>query len=218
MPTPKSAIPPLLVLLVPIAACGGDSGRDSAPADRPAAASDRPAAASDQARTGAGGFPRTPKCRPGREATAEQTEGPYYKAGAPRRRSLLDSGVSGTRLVIRGRVLSTACRPLRGARLDFWQADGKGEYDNTGYRLRGYQLTGPGGGYRLETVAPARYEARTRHIHVKVTRRGGETLTTQLYFPGEAGNRTDPIAAGGPLLRLRRGASLWRGSFDFVVE
>jgi len=45
---------------------------------------------------------------------------------------------SGTRLVVEGVVLSTACTPIPGALIDFWQADDRGEYDNSGYRLRGH--------------------------------------------------------------------------------
>ncbi len=150
--------------------------------------------------------------------TPPQTEGPFYKAGPPRRRSLIEAGVRGRRLLLRGRVLTTECTPLTGTRLDFWQADGAGRYDNVGYRLRGYQLSDRNGRYRLETVVPADYEGRTRHIHVKVQARGGRTLTTQLYFPGESRNRRDPIFAPETVVRLRRGASPWRASFDFILD
>jgi protocatechuate 3,4-dioxygenase beta subunit len=107
---------------------------------------------------------------------------------------------------------------VHGARLDFWQADGSGEYDNAGYRLRGYQLTDARGRYRLDTVVPARYESRAPHIHVKVTPPGGRTLTTQLYFPGARGNSEDPIFVRETLVRIRRGSGLRRASFDFVVR
>jgi protocatechuate 3,4-dioxygenase beta subunit len=198
-PRPVGVLPGMLAAA--LVACDGDSEEGRSPR-----------AASEASGTAAA------DCRRGQEATPEQTEGPYYKPGPPRRRSLLERGVKGRPLVIRGRVLSSACRPRARARVDFWQADGAGDYDNSGYRLRGYQLTDRKGRYRVRTVVPARYEGRTRHIHVKVTPRGGETLTTQLYFPREAANRSDPIFAGGPLLRVRRGARLWRGAFDFVVR
>ena len=114
-------------------------------------------------------------------------------------------------------MLTPDCRPLAGARVDFWQADGNGVYDNDGYRLRGYQVTDGRGRYRLETVVPGRYEPRTPHIHVKVTPKGGQTLTTQLYLPGEAENADDPIYQRDAVISLRRGSSPWRGSFDFRV-
>jgi protocatechuate 3,4-dioxygenase beta subunit len=198
---------PLLAVLV-LTGCGDDSG------EAPAREASRDAAAVPAA----DGFPKTARCRAPAEATPEQTEGPYYKAGPPRRRSLAEPGVKGRRLLVRGRVLSTDCKPLARVRLDFWQADGQGEYDNRGYRLRGYQLTDRKGRYRLETVVPAQYESRAPHIHVKVTPRGGATLTSQLYLPGAAANRSDPIFLRETLLRLRRGSGAWRGAFDFVIS
>jgi protocatechuate 3,4-dioxygenase beta subunit len=123
-------------------------------------------------------------CRPA-DVTPEQTEGPYYKPDPPKRTSLVDSSVTGKRLSLVGRVLDTNCTAIARARVDFWQADGNGVYDNSGYRLRGYQLTNGRGGYHVETVVPGIYEGRTRHIHVKVTPPGGRPLTTQLYFPDE---------------------------------
>jgi protocatechuate 3,4-dioxygenase beta subunit len=174
-------------------------------------------AGSSLSATAAAETPTAPKCRRPAEPTPAETEGPYYKPGPPQRRSLLGPGVSGRRLQLRGRVRSTSCRALPGARVDFWQANGNGVYDNTGFRLRGYQRTDAEGRYRLDTVLPGRYENRTRHIHVKVRPRGGEALTTQLYFPGEAANRDDFIFDPKTLVRIRRGARTWRAAFDFVV-
>ena len=77
--------------------------------------------------------------------------------------------------------------------LDFWQADDKGRYDNSGFRLRGHQFTDAEGRYRLSSVVPGLYPGRTRHIHVKVQPHDGRVLTTQLYFPGEAKNRADGL-------------------------
>jgi protocatechuate 3,4-dioxygenase beta subunit len=144
----------------------------------------------------------------------EETEGPYFTPGSPRRSSLLEAGVRGTSLLLIGRVLSTDCRPLRRALLDFWQADGDGRYDNDGYRLRGHQFTDAQGRFRLETVVPGLYPGRTRHIHVKAQRRGGQILTTQLYFPNEPANGQDSLF--DPALEMRLDGR--RGSFDFVLE
>jgi protocatechuate 3,4-dioxygenase beta subunit len=159
----------------------------------------------------------TPSCDDHGGHTEAQTKGPYFTPDSPRRASLVAPGVRGTPLVLAGRVLSTACRPLRGALLDFWQADGRGVYDNRGYRLRGHQFTNAEGRFRLTTVLPGLYPGRTRHIHVKVQPRGGRVLTTQLYFPGEPRNRSDGIYDPDLLMRLRRVSGGRRGSFDFVV-
>jgi protocatechuate 3,4-dioxygenase beta subunit len=156
---------------------------------------------------------RAASCR----ATPAQTEGPYYKAGPPRRRTFVTARTSGRRLTLRGRVLSTTCKPVGRARVDFWQADASGSYDNSGYRFRGYQLTDSKGRYRLSTVVPGEYPGRTKHIHVKVTPRGGSVLTTQLYIPGTARNNSDPIFQRSNLVRLNRAHRVWRARFNFVV-
>jgi protocatechuate 3,4-dioxygenase beta subunit len=154
----------------------------------------------------------TPACDDHAPTQAE-TEGPYFTPGSPERTSLLEAGVRGTPLLLSGRVLDARCRPLRSALLDFWQADGGGVYDNDGYRLRGHQFTDAAGRYRLATVVPGLYPGRTRHVHVKVQQRGGQVLTTQLYFPGEPVNQQDSLYDAA--LEMKRSGR--RGSFDFVL-
>lgn len=101
-----------------------------------------------------------------------QTEGPYYSPNTPERNILFEEGMEGTKLILVGYVLDQDCNPLPNAWLDFWQADARGEYDNTGYRLRGHQFTDEQGRYYLETVLPGLYLSRPiEHIHVKVGRR-----------------------------------------------
>ncbi len=125
----------------------------------------------------------TPACRDGDEATPAQTEGPYFKRSSPERVELLEAGMAGQPIELVGFVLTRDCKPVAGALLDFWQADDKGRYDNSGFRLRGHQFTDTEGRYRLRSVVPGNYPGRTRHIHVKVQPRSGRVLTTQLYFP-----------------------------------
>jgi protocatechuate 3,4-dioxygenase beta subunit len=125
--------------------------------------------------------------------TPSSTEGPYYKEGSPRRTSLIEPGLRGTRIMITGRVFNADCEPIVGAWLDFWQADGSGRYDNTGFKLRGHQYTDSDGRYYLETIIPGGYITRTPHIHVKVRAPGGSILTTQLYFPQQKSNKDDRI-------------------------
>jgi len=143
--------------------------------------------------------------------TPRDGEGPFYKAGAPKRASLAEPGAKGERLVLAGTVYTRDCKPAPNALLDFWQADDKGEYDNAGFRYRG-QLSADGEGrYRLETVLPGEYPGRPRHIHVKVQAPGGRVLTTQIYFPG----------AGGPArlqARTERREGALQAAFDFVLQ
>ena len=143
-------------------------------------------------------------------------EGPFFKPRSPQRTSLLESGVQGTRIVVSGQVLSTRCQPVAGALLDFWQCDGKGDYDNRGNTLRGHQFTDADGRYRLETIVPGLYPGRTRHIHVKVQAPNQPILTTQLYFPNEAQNANDFLFR--PELLIAIGEAQGAGRFDFVLK
>ncbi|MBR1143256.1 intradiol ring-cleavage dioxygenase [Bradyrhizobium sp. AUGA SZCCT0431] len=162
-------------------------------------------------------LPPTPACHDSEAATLAQTEGPYFKPSSPERVELFEEGMAGQPIELVGFVLSRDCKPVSGALLDFWQADGRGQYDNSGFRLRGHQFTDAEGRYRLRSVVPGVYPGRTRHIHVKVQPRGGRVLTTQLYFPGEAQNRSDGLFRKELLVRTAKNAGWLAGRFDFVV-
>jgi polyisoprenoid-binding protein YceI len=150
--------------------------------------------------------------------TPALTEGPYYTPGAPERTSLWEAGVPGTRLLLTGYVLTADCQPVPGALLDFWQADGAGRYDNSGYVLRGIQYTDENGRYELETVIPGEYPGRTPHIHVKVQAPGGPLLTSQVFFPDAAQNQTDRIFDQGLLVTyLDPAGDVVQATFNFVI-
>jgi protocatechuate 3,4-dioxygenase beta subunit len=158
----------------------------------------------------------TPECDD--DPTPSETEGPFYTPETPKRTSLLEPGMTGTRIELSGRVLGRDCRPVAGAVVDFWHADDDGEYDNEGFRLRGHQLTDAEGRWRLQTIVPGLYPGRTRHYHVKVRPPGGRTLTTQLYFPGEARNGRDGLFRPDLLLAVSDGSRVKLGRFDFVLD
>jgi len=145
------------------------------------------------------------------------TEGPFFKANSPERTSLLDSGMSGTKLILTGYVLTADCQPVAHALLDFWQADAQGQYDNAGYNLRGHQYTDANGRYQLETVVPGLYTGRTEHIHVKVQAPDGPVLTTQLFFPGVTENDTDTIYNPALLINIQENSDSMQGMFNFIV-
>ena len=160
----------------------------------------------------------TPAIADDDDPTPAQTEGPYFTPNSPLRRSIVPAGAAGVRLTLTGRVLTTAGKPIARALIDFWQADAGGAYDNSGYRFRGHQLTDAKGRYALTTVVPGLYPGRTKHIHVKVQPRGGSILTTQLYFPGVARNRSDSIFQSALLVRNWRKVGARRAArFDFVL-
>jgi len=150
-------------------------------------------------------------------ALVELTEGPYYKPNPPHNATLRTAGVTGTPLTLTGYVVSKSCQPIANAKLDFWQADGNGNYDNSGYTLRGWQLTDANGAYRLETVIPGLYPGRTEHIHFKVTV-NGQTYTSQLFFPGVSQNASDSIYSSRMLVTLNTSTSPVTGTFTFIVN
>jgi protocatechuate 3,4-dioxygenase beta subunit len=160
----------------------------------------------------------TPECHDGDAATLTETEGPFFKPSSPKRAVLFEPGMVGQPLDLVGLVLSRDCKPVAGALMDFWQADDDGEYDNSGFRLRGHQFTDAEGRYQLRSIVPGPYDGRTRHIHVKVLPPGGRLLTTQLYFPGEPKNSSDFLFRKELLMLTQKNDVTLAGRFDFVLD
>jgi protocatechuate 3,4-dioxygenase beta subunit len=167
---------------------------------------------------GQGTLPATPACGDGDASTMPQTEGPFFKPRSPERADLREPGMKGQPIELAGFVLTRGCRPVERALVELWHADAAGAYDNKGFRLRGHQFTDAEGRYRFATIVPASYEGRTRHYHVKVQPPGGRVLTTQLYFPGEAMNRTDRLFRRELLMKVAKAGGSLAGRFDFVLD
>jgi protocatechuate 3,4-dioxygenase, beta subunit len=106
---------------------------------------------------------------------------------------------------VMGRVLNVEGQPVRGARVELWQANARGRYahasDNNPAPLdpnfEGFavQTTDAEGRYRFKTIKPGAYPAtgnwmRPPHLHFDVTGKVNR-LVTQMYFPGESLNDTD---------------------------
>ncbi len=125
-----------------------------------------------------------PSCAP----TKADMLGPFYKPGAPER------ATTGQGLVVSGIVRSAkGCAPLRGAQLEWWSADGRGEYHD---ELRATQRTGADGAFRYETVSRGRYPGRPPPLHVKISAPGHRTRVTQLYpRDGQRAIATDLVLA-----------------------
>lgn len=217
----RLAFGPGLVLALLVAACGGSAPSSSATAGATAGptASSLPATSSSPAAPvpspASGGA--TASCTAPAAATLAQTEGPYYKAGAPESADLVTDGMAGTRLTLTGLVVSTDCTPVANATVEIWQADSTGTYDNAGYTLRGYVVTDASGRFTIHTIVPGEYPGRTEHIHVKVTPAGGSTLTTQLYFPGTTANDADGIYDPSLLLDITEDGDALIGTYTFVL-
>ena len=112
----------------------------------------------------AGGGPAD--CKP----TQPDMLGPFYEPGAPVRSSV------GRGYVLSGAVLAaTECKPIPNARIEFWLANPRGDYDDA---HRATVLAGERGRYRLESNVPVSYGGRPPHIHVRVRAPGYEELVT----------------------------------------
>jgi catechol 1,2-dioxygenase len=145
--------------------CGDVSKSGSSQRAQPSEKS-KPTETADN-RTAAGDGPAN--CKP----TQPDMLGPFYEPGAPVRTSV------GSGYVLSGAVLAAeACKPIPNARIEFWLANPRGDYDDA---HRATVLAGERGEYRLESNVPVSYGGRPPHIHVRVTAPGYEELVTQHY-------------------------------------
>ena len=156
-------------------------------------------------------LPATPACHDGDEPTIRQTEGPFFLPRSPQRTDLIEPGSKAKPAELSGLVLTRGCRPLAGVLVDLWHADERG------YRYRGHVFTDAEGRYRFRTIVPAQYPGRTRHYHVRVQAPNQPILTTQLYFPNEAGNRRDSLFRRELVMQVAQAGDGISGRFNFVL-
>ena len=113
----------------------------------------------------------------GRSADCKPTQpdmlGPFYEPGAPVRTSV------GSGYVLSGAVLAAEeCKPIPNARIEFWLANPRGDYDDA---HRATVFAGERGEYRFKSNVPVSYGGRPPHIHVRVRAPAYEELVTQHY-------------------------------------
>jgi protocatechuate 3,4-dioxygenase beta subunit len=156
------------------------------------------------------------------DPTEANIEGPFFKPNAPERTNLRPAGAKGVPLRLAGTVRSASCETLAEARIEVWQADHRGAYDDDGFEYRALLATGADGGWQLDSVVPGHYlngrTYRPAHVHVKVHARGHRSLTTQLYFEGDPYNEQDPFIRESLIMKLSRQAELVVARYDFVLE
>jgi protocatechuate 3,4-dioxygenase beta subunit len=146
--------------------------------------------------------------------TSGQDLGPFYPVIRPRDEDSDLTRVRGAKGAARGepinvigRVVDLRGRPVRGVRLDLWQANAVGRYDHPGDHansaaldpnFQGFArlLTDRDGNFKFRSIKPAAYNTpigmRTPHVHFDVQGRS-ERLVTQMYFPGEPLNSSDAL-------------------------
>lgn len=109
----------------------------------------------------------------------------------------------GERIIVHGRVLDERGQPVRGALLEFWQANAGGRYRHKketylaaidpNFGGCGRAITDDDGRYAFRTVKPGPYpwpngvnDWRPAHIHFSVFGHGfAQRLITQMYFEGD---------------------------------
>jgi protocatechuate 3,4-dioxygenase beta subunit len=154
-----------------------------------------------------------------KEVIPNLTEGPYYKENSPQTKQLYRPNIQGEKVTLSGYVVDTNCKPIANAWIDFWQADGNGEYDNEGYTLRGHQYTDSNGKYVLETVIPGEYPGRTPHIHFKVRANDkAEVITSQLYLPDAETNANDAIFNDRLIMNVQDTSSGKTATYTIVIN
>jgi len=140
-----------------------------------------------------------------------------YRPGAPLRNTLMEKGAAGARMTLSGYVTGLTCGRIKGARVDFWQADAAGKIDNAGFNLRGAVLTDAEGRYAVETIVPGAESGRARHLCVRVEPPGKKALTTLLFFPGDVAAANDKHFNKSLVMKAASGtANTYR--FDFLLD
>ena len=152
-----------------------------------------------------------------RRLTPEQVMGPFYPVIRPLDHDMDLTIIKGKRghaqgklIHLAGRVLNSKGEPVRGARIELWQANTHGRYAHPtdinpapldpNFQGYGLQITDSEGRYRFKTIKPGAYpinpvnpvNVRPPHIHFDVLGRN-DRLVTQMYFPDEPLNEKDGI-------------------------
>lgn len=127
----------------------------------------------------------------------------------------------GERIIVTGRVLDEAGKPIRNALLEIWQANAAGRYIHLrdqhpapldpNFTGAGRVLTDNNGAYTFTSIKPGAYPWknhhnawRPAHIHFSVFGTNFlERMVTQMYFPGDPLLALDPIYNGIPDLAAR---------------
>ena len=127
------------------------------------------------------------------------------------------SAPQGQRIIVTGRVLDEAGKPVPNTVMEIWQANAAGRYihskDNwdapidPNFTGAGRVVTDAEGRYRFVTIRPGAYPWgnhnnawRPAHIHLSLLGPAFATrLVTQLYFPDDPLIEIDPIANAVPM-------------------
>jgi protocatechuate 3,4-dioxygenase beta subunit len=140
-------------------------------------------------------------------ATQNTVRGPFYRADAPHYRDGADISLDGVGepLIVAGRVVDLDGHPIAGAKVETWQANAAGYYENQQpdlqpeFNLRGIFKTDRDGRFHYRTVKPSGYRVpcdgpagellgkvgyplrRPAHLHFQVSAPDFDTVTTNIF-------------------------------------
>jgi len=117
----------------------------------------------------------------------------------------------GERIIVTGRIIDGAGRPVANQLVEIWQANAAGRYIHQrdqhpapidpNFTGTGRCLTGPDGSYRFASIKPGPYPWKNHHnawrpAHIHFSLFGTDftqRMITQMYFPGDPLFGLDPI-------------------------
>lgn len=128
----------------------------------------------------------------------------------------ISGGASGEPLFVSAKVIDTNGKPIKGARVNIWQADAEGLYDVqrselTGHQARGILFSDELGAVDFQTVLPVSYPVpidgpvgqmllstgrhpwRPAHVHFKIDAAGYQTLITHVFREDDGYLQTDVV-------------------------
>lgn len=150
-------------------------------------------------------------------ATENSVLGPFYVDPRPSFENGADisAGIRGEPMFFNARVLDTAGRPIAGAKVDIWHADGEGGYDilmpGVEAAMRGLFRSDAQGRVWFTSILPEAYPIpddgtvgtllhaagrnvmRPAHVHVRIEAPGYRRLTTMLFVDGDPYLDADPV-------------------------
>jgi len=152
-----------------------------------------------------------------RQLTPEQIMGPFFPIVRPFDHDTDLTVIKGKKghaqgkvIHLAGRVFNSNGEPLKGVKVEIWQANTFGRYAHPSdinpapldpnFQGYGVQVTDAEGRYRFKTIKPGAYpinpmnqsNVRPPHIHFDLLGRK-DRLVTQMYFPDEPLNEKDSI-------------------------
>lgn len=143
------------------------------------------------------------------DATEATVFGPFFVEGAPEVPHGADiaGGATGEPCWVEGTVTDTDGKPVSGARIEVWEADGDGlydvQYDDRRTAARGHLHTDSEGRYRFWAITPTPYPIphdgpvgemlhaagrspmRASHLHFMVSHPACRTLVTHIFVRGD---------------------------------